>query len=124
MFSIVNNLKQFTVLSRNSVLKNLCEPTRQISDRRLVRKPLKKFKPTTSMKELIEVDSDDDDFYESKLKEARKIAEVSHKLILPRSAKKLEPAKFATTPKKVEKGMPTYFELFSIICNDQLICQC
>jgi hypothetical protein len=38
---------------------------RAISERRLIRKPLKKFKPTTDMKELQEVT--DDDFYQSQL---------------------------------------------------------
>lgn len=53
------------------------------------------------MKHLEELE--EDDFYESQLKQARRIADVSHELIVPKSRRK-EPVKLATSEKKIEKG--------------------
>ena len=103
MFSLRANVRQILVLGRH------CQPSaipvqcgsRSFNDlRQLVRKPLKKFRPTTSMKELQEFD--ENDFYDSKLKQARKIAGESHEIITPRSKSQI-PAKMATSTKKIEK---------------------
>ena len=103
MFSLRANIRQILVLGRHSrspALPFECS-SRSFNDRRqFVRKPLKKFRPTTSMKELQEFD--ENDFYESKLKQARKIAGESHEIITPRSKSQI-PAKMATSTKKIEK---------------------
>ena len=101
MYNLRSGFKQLSILSRNNVFKNLFEPGRPISDRRLIRKPLKRFKPTTGMKELQEVN--DDEFYESQLSQAQKVAGLSHELVMPRS-KQAPSHKFASTTKKIEKG--------------------
>ena len=103
MISLKSSLKICTKIHGNSVfhLFGATLPFRQVSDKRLIRKPLKKFKPTTSMKHLEELE--EDDFYESQLKQARRIADVSHELIVPKSRRK-EPVKLATSEKKIGKG--------------------
>lgn len=103
MFSLRANVRQIFILGRH------CRPvypiqcgSRSFNDgRQIVRKPLKKFRPTTSMKELKEID--ENDFYESKLKEARKIAGETHEIITPRS-KSQNPVKLATSTKKIEQN--------------------
>ncbi len=53
------------------------------------------------MKEFQEID--ENDFYESKLKQARKIAGETHEIITPRS-KSQNPVKLATSTKKIEQN--------------------
>ena len=103
MYSLRMNINQFSaILTRNTFFNSSVAfpcSVRNFNDRKLIRKPLKKFKPTTSMKELEEFE--EEDLYESKLNQARKVAGFSHELVTPRS-KKMEPTKLAPSTKKLE----------------------
>ena len=105
MYSLGTNIQQFSVLlCRHSFLNSSVSfqcSLRSFNDRKMIRRPLKKFKPTTSMKELEEFE--EEDLYQSKLSQARKVAGFSHELVTKRS-KKTQPTKLAASTKKIETG--------------------
>ena len=104
MYCLRANITHLSNLSRASFLSNV-EPLscslRFFNDKRLVRKPLKKFKPTTSMKELEEYE--DAEMYQSKLNQARAVTGKSFELITPRTRQPNSKI-VASSSKKIEQG--------------------